>query len=104
MSIPDYEVCLSIQRALLDAVTPALRRVSFVLSDNLITIYYYYNGHPSETEIELAENSAAEVIADFPESWKIDCKIINVEFPNQIKSQGRIIYSRYESPNTEYGR
>jgi hypothetical protein len=54
MNIKEYEVCLSIQRGLLDTVTKNLRRVSFVLEENLITIYFFYDGEASEIERELA--------------------------------------------------
>lgn len=96
MAIPEYEVCLSIHRALLGVVTPALRRVSFELDENLIIVYYYYDGEPSEIEEELVGNTEAEIIADFPGDYRIDCRIINVKYPEEINSKGWIIFNRYE--------
>lgn len=93
--IEEYEICLSIQRALLDAVTPALRRISFSNNDENITLFFFYDGKLSENEKELVWDIAAEVISDFPRC-NIDCKIEEINFPNKINSVGRIVYSRYE--------
>lgn len=95
MTIQEYEICLSIQRALLDAVTKSLRRVSFISSENLITVYFFYDGEPSEIEKELVSDVACEIISDFPDRYKINCEIIRADYPSEIKSQGRIIFSRY---------
>jgi hypothetical protein len=96
MAIKEYEVCLSIQRGLLDVVTNNLRRVSFLLEENLITIYFFYDGEASEIERELVLDTAAEVISDFPQSYKVDCQIIKTPYPEKITSQGRIVFSRFE--------
>lgn len=95
-NIEDYEICLSIQRALLDAVTSALRRVSFSKNDKNITLFFFYDGKTSEIEKELVWDIAAEVISDFPQCI-IDSKIEEISFPNKINSVGRIVYSRKES-------
>lgn len=94
-TVEDSEICLSIQRALLDAVTPSLRRVSFIKSENLITLYFYYDGQASEIEDELVGDVSAKVISDFPK-YNIDCKIILVKFPQKITSTGRVVFNRYE--------
>lgn len=95
MTIADYQVCLSIQRALLDTVTPALRRVTFVIQHNEIILHFFYDGDASEIENELIGDISAEVISDFP-NFNIDCKVTRVDFPKKINSIGRIVYSRYE--------
>ncbi len=96
MQLDESKVCLSIQRALLDAVTKNLRRLSFIVSENLITLYFFYDGEPSEIEKELTGDIAAEVISDFEMPYNIDCQMLRVDFPNKIKSQGRIVFSRFE--------
>jgi hypothetical protein len=101
MQIGDSEVCLSIQRALLDKVTQNLRRISFVLNNNFIKLYFFYNDKPSEIEEELVGDVSAEVISDLPEDYQINCELINVKYPEEIISQGRIIFNRFEPQITE---
>jgi hypothetical protein len=96
MPIEEYEVCLSIQRALLDKITPNLRRISFLLGENLIKLFFFYDAKPSEIEKELVGDISAEVISDFPESYKINCELIDVKYPEKINSKGRIIFNRFE--------
>lgn len=96
MTIHEYEVCLSIQRGLLDRVTSNLRRVSFMLEGNVVSIYFFYNSKPSEVEEELVGDLSAEVIADFPEPYTINCELIEVNSPKKIPPKGRVIFSRFE--------
>lgn len=94
-TVDDYEICLSIQRALVDCVTPSLRRVSFIKNENFIELYFFYDGDPSEIEEELVGDVSAEVISDFP-NYNIDSKILKVDYPKKINPAGRIVYNRYE--------
>ena len=73
-----------------------MRRVSFVLEENLITINFFYDGEASEIERELAADTAAEVISDFPKSYNINCHITKTNSPERITSQGRIVFNRFE--------
>lgn len=96
MLIEDYKICLSIQRALLDKITRNLRRVSFLIGKNVINVYFFYDGEPSEIEKELVGDASAEIIADFQEPFKINCELINMQYPKKIMSKGRIIFNRFE--------
>lgn len=97
--INDYEICLSIQRALLDAITLSLRRVSFSRKEGWVILHFYYDGEPSELEKELVGDVSAEVISDFP-NCNIDCEIQRIDYPIQVISSGRIVFSRYEKKAT----
>lgn len=88
--------CLSIQRALLDKITPNLRRISFQISEDLISLYFYYDTEPSEIEMELAGDAEAEVISDFPGEYMIEVRFFIVKSPLKVNSVGRVIYERYE--------
>lgn len=92
----EYKACLSLQRALLGVVTKSLRAVSFVLSENFIAIYFFYDGEISEKEEELAWDVAAEVIADFPSSYMVSSKVIQVNYPQKIDVKGRTVFRRKE--------
>ena len=83
MTIQEYEVCLSI-------------RVSFVLEKDIINIYFLYDVKPSEIEEELIGDLSAEVISDFPESYTINCELIEIKYSEKIKSKGQVIFSRFE--------
>jgi hypothetical protein len=97
MLVQEYEVCLSIQRGLLDRVTSNLRCVSFVLGKDMVNMYFFYENKPSEIEKELIGDISAEVIADFPESYKICCELIEVKYPKKINTQGRVVFHRFEN-------
>lgn len=96
MLIEEYELCLSIQRALLDRITPNLRRISFEMEQNLINLYFIYDDIPTELEEELSHDAAGEIIADFLETFKINCDLKNVKYPQKMNSKGHIIFNRYE--------
>ena len=97
MTINESDACISIQRALLDKITINLRRISFLMEENMINIFFYYDRLPTIIEKELVEDVSAEVISDFPESFMINTEIIAVESDKKIHSKGRIIYNRFES-------
>jgi hypothetical protein len=65
---------LSAMRALWGVVTPNLRKVSVQEKDDVILLYFYYDSEPSEQEVELSEDAATDVIADFPGPYLISCE------------------------------
>lgn len=87
---------LSAMRALWGIVTPNLRQVSVQEEDHIISLFFYYDKEPSELEIELSEDAVTEVIADFSEPFLISCKRSVIKFPEKIRFQGYLIYSRFE--------
>ncbi len=87
---------LSAMRALWGVVTPNVRKVYIKEENNVITLYFYYDKEPLEKEIELSEDAATEVIADFPEPFMIACERIINSFPQKITHSGYLIYSRFE--------
>jgi hypothetical protein len=87
---------LSAMRALWGIVTPNLRKMSIEEKDHIISLYFYYDQEPSEEEIDLSEDAATEVIADFSEPFLISCKRFVIGYPNKINFEGYLIYSRFE--------
>jgi hypothetical protein len=87
---------LSAMRALWGIVTPNLRKVSIGEKDHLISLYFYYDQDPSEEEIDLSEDAATEVIADFPEPFWVSCERFVIAEPEKITFEGYLIYSRFE--------
>ena len=72
---------LSAMRALWGVVTPNLREVSIQEKDNVISLYFYYDKEPSENEVDLSEDAATEVIANFSEPFLIACERKVVKYP-----------------------
>lgn len=90
---------LSAMKALWGIVTPNLRKVSIEEKDQVISLYFYYDQKPSEVEVDLSEDAATEVIADFPEPFLINCERKVIKAPEKINFKGYLIYSRYERNN-----
>lgn len=92
----DYRaLSLSIQRALLGAVTSPLREVFASFEGKTIHLYFFYHGEISEKERDLAECAGTEVVSDFPE-YMIENSITRLDAPEKISCKGRAVYSRYE--------
>lgn len=92
---------LSTMRSLWGAVTPNIRKVSVDLHNNVIILHFYYTELPTEEEIELSEVATSEVIADFPESFQIECQRHLIKFPMNIEHLGSLVYSRFENNNID---
>lgn len=82
--------------ALWGIVTPILRKFSVELVGNTITLHFYYEKEPTEQEIELSEDAATEVIADFSEPYLIDCQRHIINMPQKVDHQGLLVYFRFE--------
>ena len=74
---------LSLQRALLGAVPPALRQVSCGWSGTEITLRFVFHGPISDADRETAQIVGSEVIADFPDPWTITEDIIRLDQPRR---------------------
>lgn len=83
-------------RALWGLVTPNVRKVYVNVQNNVVSIYFFYNEEPTEIEIELSEDAASELIADFPDPFHINCERYVVPFPAVIENHGFMIYKRFE--------
>jgi hypothetical protein len=66
-------LCWSVPAALVGEVTPNLVSVTAGVDGNTIRVIFYYDGPPSDDDIETARVATTEVIADFPpqEGWMI---------------------------------
>jgi len=90
------KLLLSAMRSLWGILTPNVRKVSIDKNENLLTLHFYYNKNPSETEVELSEEAASELIANFSDLFLVNSERLVVEFPNKIEFNGDLIYSRFE--------
>ena len=86
----------AIQVALLGHTSSNLRAVVVKIDGNKINLLFFYDSIPSEDEIELANLTETEFMADFPFSVKIDFEIIHLPQPNPIPNSGIFAYFRFE--------
>ncbi|MES2345803.1 MAG: hypothetical protein V4494_07700 [Chlamydiota bacterium] len=85
---------LSLNRGLLGEVAPSLRAAKIKWDDEMIYLYFYYDGEISEEDRESAECVATEVIADFSDYNKLDVNIIRWDYPQTIPMIGETVYLR----------
>lgn len=79
-------ITLSINRALLGSVAPALRGVTFELKNKIITIIFYVDGQISNEYADDLSIVATEVIADFPD-FDLDDRVERLDYPRDLKSK-----------------
>ncbi len=78
------KLLLSLQRALLGAVSPALREVSCGWQDHKISLRFVFDGKILETDREAAHIVGSEVSADFPDDWDIEEDIVRLDAPAKL--------------------
>ncbi len=90
-------ILLSIQRALLGAITPRLRAVSVTWDKNSMVLYFFYDGPISEYDQEESECAATEVLSDFPDD-NVETRHIRCDYPQRPPYQGHgaVAYVRHE--------
>jgi hypothetical protein len=89
-------VILSVQRALLGEVSPALRGVTVGWNDNSINILCFFDGFISEEDREAMSCVETEVMADFSE-FEIKLSPLRCDAPKQMKSLDAWVYRRSEN-------
>ncbi|MES2122723.1 MAG: hypothetical protein V4492_08115 [Chlamydiota bacterium] len=87
---------LSAQRSLLDVVTPELRAVVVDVchEDNLMYMYFYYDGEVSEKLIDLWQCATAEASAPLGPDCFLDYGVERLDYPKEIPLRGRYAYLR----------
>lgn len=89
-------VILSVQRALLGEVSPALRGVTVGWDEKTITILCYYDGRISTEDREAMSCVETEVMADFPE-FEIRLFPLSWNIRKPMKSLDAWVYRRSEN-------
>ncbi len=93
--ISSVRAILSLNRGLLGEVSPALRAAQIKWDQELIHLFFYYDGEISEEDHEAAECAATEVMADFPE-YHYEIDILQWDYPKPIPKEGELVYYRRE--------
>ncbi|MCL1471629.1 scaffold protein involved in DNA repair [Argonema antarcticum] len=89
-------VILSVQRALLGEVSPALRGVTVGWDENSIAILCYYDRKISPEDREAMSCVETEVMADFPD-LQMDLDVIQCDVPQEMKLLDVWVYRRSET-------
>jgi hypothetical protein len=87
---------LSIQRALLGEVFPALRAVTIEWQPDLVKFYAYVDGAISDEDAESMSCVSAEVAADFSASADVDHEVIRLDAPRPIGDARTWVFKRRE--------
>lgn len=88
---------LSIQSALLGAITENIRNVAVDISKNKSMLYFYIDGKISDDDKENISIIETEVIADFEDDFDIESIIKRVDFPVPIVlNRGYSVFQRKE--------
>jgi hypothetical protein len=98
---PDLpDLILSVNRALLGEVSCAVRQVDATIEGKIIRLRFVFDGVISDDDKESASCVATEVIADYPDGYKIYQECVQMDAPRKIPSPGegwRAIFARKES-------
>lgn len=89
-------IILSVQRALLGEVSPALRGVTVGWNDKSINILCYFDGFISKEDREAMSCVETEVMADFPD-LQIDLDVIQCDVPQEMNLLDVWVYRRREA-------
>jgi hypothetical protein len=89
-------VILSVQRALLGEVSPALRGVAVELSESVVWLRFYYDGEISEEDSDSATSVVAEVAGDLARPVQVRDSIDHLDTPAPLPSQATWVYRRRE--------
>lgn len=90
------DVALSLQRALLGEVFPALRAVTASASANLVSFRAYIDGEPHPDDLESLSCVSAEFAADFESGVYVDYEVLRVDAPARIHDSDWWIFRRRE--------
>jgi hypothetical protein len=92
------QVLLSLQRALVGAVTPNLRLVVCRWTESEIKIRAVYDQQPSPDEVEEMSIVETNMLADFPPSMTIQVQCLESDraFKVAVEDDEEAVYARWE--------
>lgn len=96
MTISRNNVLLSVQRALLGAVSPTLRGVTIDLDKKSIRILACFDGLISEEDSESMSEVETEVMADFLPEYSVSMETKRIDSPSKIQCLEAWAYYRKE--------
>jgi hypothetical protein len=92
------QVLLSLQRAMLGEVFPALRAVTVEWSDTSVKFWAYIDGPLTEEDADSLSCMSAEIAGDFWPGVEIDYEPVRLDFPDKIMDMRARVFHRREAP------
>lgn len=92
----EKNVLISLQSALLGAVTSNLRGVGVKWDDSRIHFKCYFDGPISDKDRATMSIVEAEVLSDFPASHEVTYEVLRLDFPGWLPQDERAVYRRKE--------
>jgi hypothetical protein len=90
-------VLLSVQRALLGRVMPALRAVVVQIGAREVCARCYFDGSISEADQEEMSDAEAEVLADYRPEVVVHFECVRLDGPHRISDENTWAYARKEA-------
>ena len=88
---------MSLQVALLGAVSPSLRAVSIRKRDDQAIIFFYYDGPISEEDRESASTVETELLADLYPEHPFTVELVRLDMPAALPRADFRVYHRREN-------
>ena len=90
------EMLLSVQRALLGAVSPWLRGVAVDLRSDTATVFFYHDGEIHQDGRDDLTTVTAEIAADMTQEVEVRDEIVRLDPPARLPDHSLWAYHRKE--------
>jgi hypothetical protein len=90
------ESLANIQLALLGEISSEVRVISAEIEGEKLSLTWYFDGQPSELDIESASCTETELIADYPVDFELVTHLVQCDYPNIVPKIGIWVYARRE--------
>jgi hypothetical protein len=94
--IASVDIRLSAQRALLGAVPSSLRAFSIEVAGSVIRTRSVFDGTETQDHRELLSGASAEIIADFPATFRVEEDCVSSSVGTSIQHLHHVIFQRHE--------
>ena len=90
----------SIMRSTWDRITPELRGIAYLQTDEALRVRFIYEHDPDEDTVELVSFAETECIADFWQTLEVTyvAEGLTITEPRLLHDDERWAYLRYEAP------
>ncbi len=95
----EESICLEMQVALLGEVPPNLRMVLVSISPKRIQMDCYFDGQPSEDDMESMSCVETELLASLPHDVEVLTNVERLDFPHPLPQRLHCVYRRREYPS-----
>jgi len=87
---------LYLQRALLGAISPALRGVTVGWHDKVVSVICYFHGSATEEDREAMDDVHTEMLADLYPEYNVELEVVQIDQPRVMPMLKVWAYRRRE--------